>query len=57
MENKGCIKNLSDLVYDDYIRRISQIMIEFGKRDFVFLTTQDWTLIKSKMVAIANPDG
>ena len=54
MENKGCIRDLSDLVYNEYTRRVNEIMIEFGKYEFVFLSSQDWTTIKFKMVAIAN---
>jgi len=47
MENKGCIINLSDIVYEEYIRKVNEIMTEFGKKDLVFLLTSDWADMKS----------
>ena len=56
MENKGCIINLSDIVYEEYIRKVNEIMTEFGKKDLVFLLTSDWADMKSQLMMIADPD-
>ena len=47
IENKGCIARMSLLVYEDYLRKVNDIMAEFGKQENVFLNTQDWNDIKS----------
>ena len=54
IENKGCIARMSLLVYEDYLRKVNDIMAEFGKQENVFLNTQDWNDIKSQLMSIAN---